>query len=166
MARTVSRRSCCRCSTNATSSVTRFFRSTIDRGNFGIVQRLDEDGQPIDLNCVTLECERVSSPTINRFTFNAETQRDLELELGPQGQVRKRSTLFLRYNYEDVRLYQSQEPAARAHPASRPRGAALALRRDLRARHARQPVRPDARRFSHRRLRHLAQSPRRQSLVQ
>ena len=29
----------------ARSSVTRFFRSTIDRGNFGIVQRLDSEGE-------------------------------------------------------------------------------------------------------------------------
>ena len=30
------------------STITRFFRSTIDRGTFGIVQRLDEKGNPID----------------------------------------------------------------------------------------------------------------------
>jgi outer membrane protein insertion porin family len=36
---------------------------------------------------------------------NVETQRDLELELSPSGAQRKRSTLFLRYNYEDVRLF-------------------------------------------------------------
>ncbi len=82
------------------TSVTRFFRSTIDRGNFGIVQRLDEEGKPIDEFG-----QRTGAPTINRFTFNLETQRDLELSLGPGGAVQKRSTLFLRYNYEDVRLF-------------------------------------------------------------
>ncbi|MBC7899037.1 MAG: hypothetical protein H7070_03205, partial [Saprospiraceae bacterium] len=30
------------------STVTRFFRSTFDKGTFGIVQRVDEDGNPID----------------------------------------------------------------------------------------------------------------------
>ena len=30
------------------STVTRFFRSAIDRGTNGIVQRLDEDGNPVD----------------------------------------------------------------------------------------------------------------------
>jgi outer membrane protein insertion porin family len=92
------------------STITRFFRSTIDRGNFGIVQCLDAEGRPI-------ECrdeqgrplgdlgQRTGEPTINRFTFNIETQRDFELELGPRGQQRKRSTLFLRYSYEDVRLF-------------------------------------------------------------
>ncbi|HEX5707995.1 MAG TPA: POTRA domain-containing protein [Pyrinomonadaceae bacterium] len=82
------------------TSVTRFFRSTIDRGTQGIVQRFDAEGNLID------EFGRsVDEPSINRFQLNAETQRDLELELGPQGQVRKRSTIFLRYNYEDVRLF-------------------------------------------------------------
>ena len=74
------------------STVTRFFRSTIDRGNEGIVQRLDEEGNPIDQFG-----ERTGEPTINRFTFNAETQRNMSSD--------NRSTLFLRYNYEDVRLY-------------------------------------------------------------
>jgi outer membrane protein insertion porin family len=74
------------------STVTRFFRSTIDRGNFGIVQRLDEEGKPIDQFG-----ERTGEPTINRFTFNAETQRSFSRDT--------RSTLFLRYNYEDVRLF-------------------------------------------------------------
>jgi len=93
------------------TSVTRFFRSTIDRGNFGIVQRLNENGEPIDINCVLLpdsQCDSIGEPTINRFTVNVETQRDIELELGPQGRVRKRSTLFLRYNYEDVRLFNTE----------------------------------------------------------
>ncbi len=74
------------------STVTRFFRSTIDRGNFGIVQRLDEEGKPIDEFG-----ERTGEPTINRFTFNAETQRSFSRDT--------RSILFLRYNYEDVRLF-------------------------------------------------------------
>lgn len=95
------------------TTVTRFFRSTIDRGNFGIVQRLNEDGQPIDINCpidppadTDIEiCRPKGAPTINRFTVNLETQRDIELEYGSRGQVVKRSTLFLRYNYEDVRLF-------------------------------------------------------------
>jgi outer membrane protein insertion porin family len=81
------------------STVTRFFRSTIDRGNFGIVQRLDAEGKPIDINCMLAdetEC-RTGEPTINRFTFNAETQRSISRDT--------RSTLFLRYNYEDVRLF-------------------------------------------------------------
>jgi outer membrane protein insertion porin family len=85
------------------TSVTRFFRTTIDRGTNGIVQRFDANGKPIDeLGNQTGE------PSINRFTFTAETQRDIELELTPSGAQRKRSTLFLRYNYEDVRLFNIQ----------------------------------------------------------
>jgi outer membrane protein insertion porin family len=73
------------------ASVTRFFRSTIDRGAFGIVQRLDPDGNPIDQFGAP-----AGTPTINRFTFNVETQRTLD---------RKTNTImFLRYSYEDVRL--------------------------------------------------------------
>lgn len=91
------------------TNVTRFFRSTIDRGNFGIVQRLDEEGKPVDINCTNPdpsapECA-AGDPSINRFTFNIETQRNLQLDLGPRGEVRKRTVLFLRYNYEDVRLF-------------------------------------------------------------
>ncbi|HKR02557.1 MAG TPA: POTRA domain-containing protein [Pyrinomonadaceae bacterium] len=74
------------------TTVTRFFRSTIDRGSFGIVQRLDEDGNPIDEFG-----QPAGEPTINRFTLNAETQRLLDRKT--------RSILFLRYSYEDVRLY-------------------------------------------------------------
>jgi outer membrane protein insertion porin family len=74
------------------STVTRFFRSTIDRGAFGIVQRLDENGKPIDELG-----QPAGEPTINRFTFNAETQRVVDRA--------HRSVLFLRYTYEDVRLY-------------------------------------------------------------
>jgi outer membrane protein assembly complex protein YaeT len=82
------------------TSVTRFFRSTIDRGTNGIVQRFDSDGKLIDEFG-----QSVKGPSINRFTFNLETQRDLELERTPSGAQRKRTTLFLRYNYEDVRLF-------------------------------------------------------------
>ncbi len=82
------------------TSVTRFFRSTIDRGAMGIVQRFDADGKLIDEFG-----QRVNEPSINRFSFNAETQRDLELVTAPSGAIRKRSTLILRYNYEDVRLF-------------------------------------------------------------
>jgi outer membrane protein insertion porin family len=74
------------------TTVTRFFRSTIDRGSFGIVQRLDENGNPIDEFG-----QQAGEPTINRFTLNAETQRLLDRK--------SRSILFLRYSYEDVRLY-------------------------------------------------------------
>ena len=45
------------------STVTRFFRSAIDRGTFGIVQRLDEDGNPVDEFGAN-----VKEPTINRLT--------------------------------------------------------------------------------------------------
>ena len=80
-------------------SVTRFFRSTIDRGTFGIVQRLDEEGRPILVNCVLPEdqCERAGEPTINRFTLNVESQRLLD--------EASRTILFVRYNYEDVRIF-------------------------------------------------------------
>lgn len=74
------------------STITRFFRSTIDRGAFGIVQRLDEHGNPIDVFG-----NRTGEPTINRFTFNIETQRIVSLKT--------RSIFFLRYSYEDVRLF-------------------------------------------------------------
>ncbi|HEY0547917.1 MAG TPA: POTRA domain-containing protein [Pyrinomonadaceae bacterium] len=74
------------------SSITRFFRSTIDKGAFGIVQRLDEHGNPIDAFG-----KPASVPTINRFTFNIETQRVVNSQT--------RSILFLRYSYEDVRLF-------------------------------------------------------------
>ena len=74
------------------TTITRFFRSTIDRGAFGIVQRLDENGKPIDELG-----QPAGEPTINRFTFNAETQRVLDSKTS--------SILFLRYSYEDVRLF-------------------------------------------------------------
>lgn len=77
------------------STLTRFFRSAIDRGTFGIVQRLDEDGNPIDEFGA-----RVNQPTINRFTATVETQRVLD---------RRTNTIFFaRYAYEDVRLFNLQ----------------------------------------------------------
>jgi outer membrane protein insertion porin family len=77
------------------STVTRFFRSTIDRGTFGIVQRLDEDGNPIDEFGGP-----VDEPTINRFTVALETQRVLDR--------RTHTIVFARYSYEDVRLFNLQ----------------------------------------------------------
>jgi outer membrane protein insertion porin family len=73
------------------ASVTRFFRSTIDRGAFGVVQRLDANGNPIDQFGAP-----AGTPTINRLTISAETQRTLQRE--------SNTILFLRYSYEDVRL--------------------------------------------------------------
>lgn len=73
------------------STITRFFRSTIDRGNFGVVQRFDEDGNPIDQFG-----NKTGQPTIDRLSFSVETQRVLS--------QKSHSILFLRYNYEDVRL--------------------------------------------------------------
>ena len=81
-------------------SVTRFFRSTIDRGTNGIVQRLDAEGNPILVDCATIpdtECEQTGEPTINRFTINVESQRTLD--------EASRTVLFVRYNYEDVRIF-------------------------------------------------------------
>ncbi|HRH44958.1 MAG TPA: BamA/TamA family outer membrane protein, partial [Pyrinomonadaceae bacterium] len=74
------------------STVTRFFRSVFDQGTFGIVQRIDAEGKPIDTFG-----KRVADPTINRLTFTAETSRTLS--------QKNRSLLFLRYRFEDVRLY-------------------------------------------------------------
>ena len=77
------------------STVTRFFRSEFDRGTFGIVQRLDEEGNPIDEFG-----ERVNSPTLNSLSFTAETNRTIRRA--------DRSILFFRYRFEDVRLYNIQ----------------------------------------------------------
>jgi outer membrane protein insertion porin family len=74
------------------STITRFFRSAIDRGTMGIVQRVDEDGNPIDIFGA-----RVNEPTINRFTAALETQRVLDRDT--------RTIVFARYSYEDVRLF-------------------------------------------------------------
>jgi outer membrane protein insertion porin family len=73
------------------STITRFFRSTIDRGTFGIVQRLDADGKPIDVLG-----NKIGEPEIDRLTLTLETQRVLS--------QRNHSIVFLRYTYEDVRL--------------------------------------------------------------
>lgn len=77
------------------STVTRFFRSEFDRGTFGIVQRLDENGNPIDEFG-----NNVGSPTLNRITLTTETNRTISR--------RNRSILFLRYRFEDVRLFNIQ----------------------------------------------------------
>jgi len=77
------------------STVTRFFRSAIDRGTMGIVQRLDSKGNPLDEFGV-----RVHEPTINRFTATVETQRVVS--------AKTHSIVFARYNYEDVRLFNLQ----------------------------------------------------------
>jgi outer membrane protein insertion porin family len=74
------------------STVTRFFRSAFDRGTFGIVQRVDPDGNPIDEFG-----QPAGDPTINRLTLSAETNRTIS--------VKDRSVLFVRYRFEDVRLY-------------------------------------------------------------
>lgn len=73
------------------STVTRFFRSAFDQGTFGIVQRVDEEGNPIDEFGAD-----AGSPTLNRFTMLAETNRTISLK--------NRSILFFRYRFEDVRL--------------------------------------------------------------
>ncbi len=74
------------------STVTRFFRSTFDKGTFGIVQRVDVEGNPID----EFGAE-TSDPTINRLTLSAETSRTISRS--------NRSILFVRYKFEDVRLF-------------------------------------------------------------
>ncbi len=77
------------------STVTRFFRTSIDRGTMGIVQRLDVDGNPLDDFGVI-----VDEPTINRFTATIETRRALD--------QKTHSFVFARYSYEDVRLFNLQ----------------------------------------------------------
>src|SRR5882724_4177642 len=77
------------------STVTRFFRSAIDRGTLGIVQRLDEKGNPLDEFGM-----KVKQPTINRFTAAVETQKVLDRKT--------HSIVFARYSYEDVRLFNTQ----------------------------------------------------------
>ena len=74
------------------STVTRFFRSAFDQGTFGIVQRVDENGNPIDTFG-----NQTGDPTINRFTLMAETSRTIS--------TKNRSILFMRYRFEDVRLF-------------------------------------------------------------
>lgn len=77
------------------ATVTRFFRSAIDRGTMGIVQRLDDEGHALDDFGA-----RVKEPTINRFTAAIETQRVLN--------PKTHSAVFARYSYEDVRLFNLQ----------------------------------------------------------
>jgi outer membrane protein insertion porin family len=74
------------------STVTRFFRSAFDTGTFGIVQRIDENGKPIDEFG-----NDAGSPTINRLSFTAETNRTIDRK--------HRSVLYVRYRLEDVRLF-------------------------------------------------------------
>ena len=74
------------------STVTRFFRSAFDQGTFGIVQRVDENGNPIDEFG-----NETGDPTLHRLTLAAETNRTISR--------RNRSIVFFRYRYEDVRLY-------------------------------------------------------------
>ena len=74
------------------STVTRFFRSTFDKGTQGIVQRVDENGNPIDEFGAD-----TGVPTINRLTVSLETSRTISQKY--------RSILFARYRFEDVRLY-------------------------------------------------------------
>jgi outer membrane protein insertion porin family len=74
------------------STVTRFFRSAFDTGTFGIVQRIDADGNPIDEFG-----NNAGSPTINRLSFTAETNRTIDRK--------HRSVLYFRYRFEDVRLF-------------------------------------------------------------
>ncbi len=73
------------------STVTRFFRSVFDSGTMGIVQRVDEEGNPIDIFGM-----ETGAPTLNRFTLSAETSRTIS--------TKKRSIVFARYRFEDVRL--------------------------------------------------------------
>ena len=77
------------------STVTRFFRSAFDKGTFGIVQRVDADGNPIDEFGT-----EAGDPTLHRLTLSAETNRTISR--------RDRSIIFFRYRFEDVRLYNIQ----------------------------------------------------------
>lgn len=74
------------------STVTRFFRSAFDQGTFGIVQRVDEEGNPIDEFGAP-----AGDPTINKAALFAETSRTLSRK--------NKSLLFFRYRFEDVRLF-------------------------------------------------------------
>ena len=73
------------------ATVTRFFRSAFDKGTFGIVQRVDAGGNPIDVLG-----RSAGKPTINRLSLSAETSRTLSRS--------QRSLIFARYRFEDVRL--------------------------------------------------------------
>ena len=74
------------------TTVTRFFRSTFDKGTFGIVQRVDANGNPVNQFGTG-----AGDPTINRFGVTAETSRTISRK--------SRSIVFLRYRFEDVRLF-------------------------------------------------------------
>jgi outer membrane protein insertion porin family len=74
------------------STITRFFRSTFDKGTLGIVQRVDDEGNPIDEFGAD-----TGVPTINRLTATLETSRTIS--------TKYRSIVFARYRFEDVRLY-------------------------------------------------------------
>jgi outer membrane protein assembly factor BamA len=65
------------------------------------VQRVDEHGNPIDVFG-----NKVGEPTINRFTFAAETQRAVN--------EKTRSVFFARYAYEDVRLFNLESLVVKA----------------------------------------------------
>jgi outer membrane protein insertion porin family len=107
------------------SSITRFFRSTIDQGTNGIVQRLDEHGNPVDRFG-----NPAGEPTVNRFTVTVETQRVMSQKL--------HSILFARYNYEDVRLKNIEslliEPILRPDEVVRLSGPAISFVIDTRER--------------------------------
>lgn len=77
------------------STVTRFFRSAFDRGTFGIVQRIDDEGNPIDEFGAP-----AGDPTLNRLTLSAETNRTIS--------KKARSILYVRYKFEDARLFDIQ----------------------------------------------------------
>ena len=74
------------------TTVTRFFRSAFDQGTFGIVQRLDPEGNPVDEFG-----NETGDPTLNRASITVETQRTLSLK--------SRSIVFFRYRFEDVRIF-------------------------------------------------------------
>jgi outer membrane protein insertion porin family len=107
------------------STITRFFRSTIDKGTNGIVQRLDENGNPVDRFG-----NPAGEPTIDRFSFSVETQRVMSQRL--------HSILFARYSYEDVRLHNIEslliEPILRPDQVVRLSGPAVSFVIDTRER--------------------------------
>ncbi|MEP6945449.1 MAG: POTRA domain-containing protein [Acidobacteriota bacterium] len=73
------------------STVTRFFRSAFDKGTFGIVQRIDAKGNPIDQFG-----DRSGNPTLNRLSLSVETNKTLS--------IKDRAIIFAKYRFEDVRL--------------------------------------------------------------
>src|SRR5690606_28093956 len=74
------------------STVTRFFRSEVDKGTHGILQRVDEEGNPIDEYA-----NEQGDPMLNRLTLTAETNKTLSRK--------DRSVVFVKYRFEHVRLY-------------------------------------------------------------